>query len=130
MRSRQKQISQSKPDRGSFPPANREQMPIEILLPRLTRVTQLGPGQWRARCPNPQHPDHNPSLSVAETPDGTVLVYCWSADCDVETIAEAGAATVSGPEEFEPIVLVAMVAWAIAAWFVLFVLRLVFRPAG
>ena len=30
----------------------------------------------------------------------------------------------------EPIVLVAMVAWALAAWFVLFVLRLVFRPAG
>jgi hypothetical protein len=46
------------------------------------------------------------------------------------TIVEAGAATVSGPEEFEPIVLVSMVAWAIAAWFVLFVLRLIFRPAG
>jgi hypothetical protein len=46
------------------------------------------------------------------------------------TVVEAGADTVRGPEEFEPIVLVAMVAWAIAAWFVLFVLRLIFRPAG
>jgi hypothetical protein len=47
-----------------------------------------------------------------------------------ETLVEAGASQVRGPEEFEPIVLVAMVAWALAAWFVLFVLRLVFRPAG
>ena len=47
-----------------------------------------------------------------------------------ETIVEAGADTVSGPEEFEPIVLVAMVAWALVAWFFLFVLRLIFRPAG
>ena len=36
----------------------------------------------------------------------------------------------SGPEEFEPLVLVAMVAWALAAWFALFVLRLIFKPAG
>ena len=37
---------------------------------------------------------------------------------------------ISGPEEFEPIVIVAMVAWAVAAMFALFVLRLIFRPVG
>jgi hypothetical protein len=37
---------------------------------------------------------------------------------------------VTGPDEFEPIVLIAMVAWGLAAMFALFVLRLIFRPAG
>ena len=40
-----------------------------------------------------------------------------------------GESLVEGPEAFEPIVLVAMVAWALLAMFVLFVLRLIFRPA-
>jgi hypothetical protein len=34
------------------------------------------------------------------------------------------------PTEFEPAVVVAMVGWAIIAAFILFVLRLIFRPAG
>jgi hypothetical protein len=34
------------------------------------------------------------------------------------------------PTEFEPAVIVAMIGWAIIAAFVLFVLRLIFRPAG
>ena len=45
-------------------------------------------------------------------------------------LAEAGGSSLSGPEEFEPVVLVAMLFWGLAAWFALFVLRLVFRPAG
>lgn len=47
-----------------------------------------------------------------------------------EELAEVGDGSVSGPEEFEPLVLVAMLFWGIAAWFSLFVLRLIFRPAG
>jgi len=47
-----------------------------------------------------------------------------------ESLAVAGEGAVQGPEEFEPIVLVGMVGWAVAAVFVLFVLRLIFRPAG
>lgn len=47
-----------------------------------------------------------------------------------EELAEAGDSSISGPEEFEPSVLVAMLFWAVAAMFVLFVLRLIFRPAG
>jgi hypothetical protein len=37
---------------------------------------------------------------------------------------------VSGPQAFEPIVIVAMVFWALLAGFAMFVLRLIFRPAG
>ncbi len=45
-------------------------------------------------------------------------------------IVEVGDATISGPEEFEPMVIAAMLFWAVLAWFSLFVLRLIFRPAG
>lgn len=47
-----------------------------------------------------------------------------------EELAVAADDTVSGPEEFEPLVLVAMLFWGLAAWFSLFVLRLIFRPVG
>jgi len=47
-----------------------------------------------------------------------------------DSLAVAGEEAVAGPEEFEPIVLVAMVGWAVAAVFALFVLRLIFRPVG
>lgn len=47
-----------------------------------------------------------------------------------EDLAAAGSTSVTGPEEFEPMVLLAMLLWGAAAMFVLFVLRLVFRPAG
>jgi len=45
-------------------------------------------------------------------------------------LAEVGEGAVSGPEELEPLVLLAMLFWGVAAWFGLFVLRLIFRPAG
>ena len=47
-----------------------------------------------------------------------------------EELVAVGDETVSGPEEFEPMVIVAMIFWGVAAWFSLFVLRLIFRPAG
>ena len=47
-----------------------------------------------------------------------------------DELTEVGGASISGPEEFEPIVIAAMLFWAVAAWFSLFVLRLIFRPAG
>ncbi len=43
-------------------------------------------------------------------------------------LAEVGDASISGPKEFEPVVLAAMLLWGLAAWFSLFVLRLIFRP--
>ncbi len=45
-------------------------------------------------------------------------------------LAEVGESSISGPAEFEPMVVVAMLFWAVTAWFALFVLRLIFRPAG
>ena len=47
-----------------------------------------------------------------------------------DELAEVGGASIDGPEEFEPSVIAAVFFWAIAAWFSLFVLRLIFRPAG
>ncbi len=47
-----------------------------------------------------------------------------------ESIAEVGDATASGPEAFEPSVIAAMLFWGLVAWFSIFVLRLIFRPAG
>jgi len=47
-----------------------------------------------------------------------------------QDLAAVGDSSISGPEEFEPSVLLAMLFWGIAAMFVLFVLRLIFRPAG
>lgn len=47
-----------------------------------------------------------------------------------DDLAAAGSASISGPEAFEPLVIGAMLFWALVAWFSLFVLRLIFRPAG
>ena len=49
---------------------------------------------------------------------------------EVAEIGEVGDASISGPEEFEPMVIAAMLFWGVTAWFGLFVLRLMFRPAG
>jgi hypothetical protein len=47
-----------------------------------------------------------------------------------EDLAAVGDESVTGPEEFEPLILVAMLFWGVAAMFALFVMRLVFRPGG
>ena len=47
-----------------------------------------------------------------------------------ESAAGIAAGQVAGPEDFEPLVVVAMVGWAVVAAFALFVLRLIFRPVG
>jgi hypothetical protein len=47
-----------------------------------------------------------------------------------ESVAGIAEGQVAGPEDFEPLVLVAMVGWAVVAAFALFVLRLIFRPVG
>lgn len=47
-----------------------------------------------------------------------------------ESLGVTAQELISGPAEFEPIVIVAMFALAVVAMFVFFVLRLIFRPAG
>jgi len=50
--------------------------PITKILTKLTKVSQRQPDQYSACCP--AHADKNPSLSVRETPEGAVLMYCFS----------------------------------------------------
>lgn len=60
--------------------------PIENILSRLERVTDLYDGNWSALCP--AHNDNNPSLSIAQAKDGRVLVKCH-ADCETKDVVEA-----------------------------------------
>lgn len=60
--------------------------PIENVLSRVEKARQRQPGQWSARCP--AHADKGPSLSVRETPDGSVLLHCF-AGCGVGEIVGA-----------------------------------------
>ena len=59
--------------------------PILRVLDRLDRVAGRGP-QWSARCP--AHDDRTPSLGVAETADGVVLLTCH-AGCSRESVVAA-----------------------------------------
>lgn len=43
---------------------------------------------WMACCPNPSHEDRNPSFSITDSPDGKVLVKCFSG-CSQEAVIEA-----------------------------------------
>ena len=51
-------------------------MSAEILLSKLDKVKRTGAGRWLACCP--AHADKGPSLSLRETDDGRVLVYCFA----------------------------------------------------
>lgn len=49
--------------------------PIDNILSRLDKVKPNGAGKWLACCP--AHDDKNPSLSIKEADNGTVLLKCW-----------------------------------------------------
>lgn len=71
-----------------WPPPPDDALPSEIVLPRLQFVTQRGTGQWTACCPS--HPDTNPSCSITERSDRSLLVHCFSGvHCDAESICAA-----------------------------------------
>lgn len=57
--------------------------PADTLLPKLQRVYSRGQGSWSACCP--AHDDSSPSLSIRETSNGTLLLFCH-AGCDVHRI--------------------------------------------
>lgn len=63
--------------------------PVEIVLERLEQSgcepRRVGRG-WAAKCP--AHPDHTPSLAIAEGHDGRALVYCH-AGCKPEDVLGA-----------------------------------------
>ena len=57
-----------------------------LLLDRLDRVRQTGPGRWIACCPS--HNDKSPSLSIRETDDGRILLHDF-AGCDTASVLAA-----------------------------------------
>lgn len=56
------------------------------LLDRLEYVRGNGRDRWVARCP--AHDDRDPSLSIAETTDGRVLIHCH-AGCGAIAVLDA-----------------------------------------
>jgi hypothetical protein len=62
--------------------------PITKLLDRLDGLKERGPDAWLAKCP--AHDDRNPSLSIRETSDGTVLLKCWTGCTAAEVVAAVG----------------------------------------
>lgn len=59
---------------------------IADILPRLEKVRKTGSRNWIACCP--AHDDRSPSLTLAETDDGRVLVHCFGG-CDIGAIVGA-----------------------------------------
>ncbi len=65
---------------------------IAGVLSRLQRVKQTSRNQWVAGCPGPNHRrgDRRPSLGVAWTPEGRLLLHCFGAPgCRYEQILGA-----------------------------------------
>ncbi|HUW98890.1 MAG TPA: toprim domain-containing protein [Acidiferrobacter sp.] len=60
---------------------------LENLLSRLDKVRKSG-GEWTALCP--AHDDRNPSLSIKEADDGTLLIKCHAGCSAREILAAVG----------------------------------------
>lgn len=60
--------------------------PVDRVLSKLDHVKSAGQSKWKARCP--AHDDYDPSLSVRQIPDGTVLLHCF-AGCSTAEVLEA-----------------------------------------
>lgn len=58
---------------------------IEDILSRLNKVKGRN-GNWVACCP--AHEDRSPSMTIRETPDGKILMHCFSG-CSISEIAGA-----------------------------------------
>ena len=63
-------------------------LPISKLLSRLDKVKAKGADKWEACCP--AHQDKNPSLSIKECEDGTVLLKCWAGCSTTDVTAAIG----------------------------------------
>lgn len=58
---------------------------LESILSRLSKVRGRN-GNWIACCP--AHEDRSPSMTIRETPDGKILMHCFSG-CSISEIANA-----------------------------------------
>lgn len=62
-------------------------MNAAAMLARLDGVRRSGKG-WIARCP--AHADKSPSLSIAESDDGRVLIHCFAGCPAADVVAAIG----------------------------------------
>lgn len=79
-------------------------MKTDTLLSRLEKV-RGGNGRWMACCP--AHDDRTPSLTVAESDDGRVLIHCFGG-CSPDAVVGAVRMTLSDlmpeqPTTHEPV---------------------------
>lgn len=58
---------------------------LQVIL-SATRARRSGPGSWQGHCP--AHDDRDPSFSIAQGTDGTILIYCH-AGCSTEAVLES-----------------------------------------
>lgn len=61
-------------------------MSIDSLLSRLSKVKKTSNSTWLACCSS--HEDRSPSLSVKQSDDGRILVYCF-AGCSTDDVLGA-----------------------------------------
>lgn len=66
--------------------------PARKFLSRVSSAKETGPGEWICSCPGPLHDrgDRNPSLSLKEQQDGTLLVHCLAGCETAEVLAAVG----------------------------------------
>ena len=62
--------------------------PIDTLLPLLQKVRKTRFDRWIACCP--AHDDKNPSLSIQEQDDGTLLIFCHAQCAPAHIMAAVG----------------------------------------
>ena len=78
-------------------------MNAQDFVSRLQKVKSKGPDKWMACCP--AHEDHDPSLSVAVSPGGKILLKCWTG-CSALDVVHAMGLTLSDlfeqPLDYEP----------------------------
>lgn len=64
------------------------EMSADILLSRLERVRQTGPGRWIASCPCRE--DKRPSMTIRELDDGRVLIHDFGGSSAAEILDAVG----------------------------------------
>jgi len=71
-----------------FPAIKPTDLPLDIVMARLQALDRRIIGDGSACCP--AHADSRPSLSLAETADGTLLMFCHAGCTTDEVLAELG----------------------------------------
>jgi hypothetical protein len=63
-------------------------MSVDNFVSRLEGVRKIGADQWIAQCPS--HGDREPSLSIKETQEKTVLIHCFAGCTPHEIVSAVG----------------------------------------